>query len=60
MINFEEELKRFKPMPEVNQAEEAIYNNDLKDVSDIVAQVAQELNKSHENMMNAATSRIRR
>jgi hypothetical protein len=60
MINFEEELKRFKPMPEINQAEEAIYNNDLKDVSDIVAQVAEELNKSHENMMNSTASRIRR
>lgn len=36
MINFEEELKRFKPSLEVNQAEEAIYNNDLKDISDIV------------------------
>lgn len=60
MINFEEELKRFKPIPEVNQTEEAIYNNDLKDVSDIVTQVAEELNKSHENMMNNSVSRIRR
>jgi hypothetical protein len=58
MINFEEELKRFKPMPEINQAEEAIYNNDLKDVSDIVAQVAEELKKSNENMNTV--SRIRR
>ena len=30
MINFEEELKRFSPIPEVNQAEEAIYSNDLR------------------------------
>jgi hypothetical protein len=60
MINFEEELKRFKPMPEINQAEEAIYNNDLKDVSDIVAQMAEELKKNYENMMNNSVSRIRR
>lgn len=39
MINFEEELKRFKPIPEVSQAEEAIYSNDLKDISDIILQV---------------------
>lgn len=39
MINFEEELKRFSPIPEVNQAEEAIYSNDLKDISDIVLQI---------------------
>ena len=39
MINFEEELKRFSPIPEVNQAEEAIYSNDLKDISDIVLQM---------------------
>ena len=43
MINFEEELKRFSPIPEVNQAEEAIYNNDLKDISDIVLQMTEDL-----------------
>ncbi len=29
MINFEEELKKFKPNLEIDQAEEAIYKNDL-------------------------------
>ena len=43
MINFEEELKRFSPIPEVNQAEEAIYHNDLTDISDIVMQMTEEL-----------------
>lgn len=43
MINFEEELKRFQPILEVNQAEEAIYNNDLKDISDIVMQMTEEI-----------------
>ena len=28
MINFEEELKKFKPSLEIDQAEEAIYKND--------------------------------
>lgn len=36
MINFEEELSKFQPSLEVDQAEEAIYNNDLTDVYDII------------------------
>ena len=31
MINFEEELKKFKPSLEIDQAEEAIYKNDLRE-----------------------------
>ena len=36
MINFDEEVKKFRPTLEVDQAEDAIYNNDLKDISDIM------------------------
>ena len=36
MINFEEELKRFHPSPEVEDAEENIYGQDLDDMADIV------------------------
>lgn len=46
MINFEEELKRFSPIPEVNQAEEAIYSNDLRDISDIVTQITSEIKQA--------------
>ena len=53
MINFEEELRRFQPIPEVNQAEEAIYNNDLRDISDIVIQVTEEIKASYANQSNA-------
>ena len=35
MINFDEELKKYKPSLEVDQAEEAIQRNDLRDVIDI-------------------------
>lgn len=52
MINFEEELKRFQPIPEVNQAEEAIYNNDLKDISDIVMQMTEDLRNNANSGMN--------
>ncbi len=36
MINFEEELKKFHPSLEVEDAEEAIYNQDLTDMADIL------------------------
>ena len=36
MINFDEEIKRFKPALELDQAEDAIYNNDLKDIINMI------------------------
>ncbi len=60
MINFEEELKRFKPIPEVNQAEEAIYSNDLKDISDIVMQMTSDLREAEMSNINRIQSRVRR
>lgn len=43
MIDFDEELKRFSPSLEVSQAEEDIYSNDLKDITDIVLQMTEDL-----------------
>lgn len=60
MINFEEELKRYQPIPEVNQAEEAIYNNDLRDISDIITQVTEEMRQAGINQQNQYVGRIRR
>ena len=60
MINFEEELKRLSPIPEVNQAEEAIYNNDLKDISDIVLQMTQDLRNTGSILDNAVSVHARR
>ena len=37
MINFEEELKNFKPSLEVEEAEQAIYNHELTDMTDVLA-----------------------
>lgn len=48
MINFEEELKRFSPIPEISQAEEAIYSNDLRDISDIVTQITNEIRQMNQ------------
>ncbi|MEG0962643.1 MAG: hypothetical protein RSD28_07630 [Lachnospiraceae bacterium] len=39
MINFEEELKKFKPSLEVEEAEEAIYDRDLTDMTDILQEI---------------------
>ena len=39
MINFEEELKNFQPSLEVEEAEDAIYNHDLTDVTDIITEI---------------------
>ncbi len=40
MIDFEEELKRFKPSLEVEEAEDAIYDRDLTDMTDIMQETA--------------------
>ena len=36
MINFEEELKKFHPSLEVEDAEESIYHQDLTDLADML------------------------
>lgn len=45
MINFEEEVRKFKPCLEVEEAEEAIYAYDTKDVSEILNEMILELRK---------------
>ena len=42
MIDFEEELKKFKPSLEVEEAEEAIYNQDSTDMTDILREMMKE------------------
>ncbi len=39
MINFEEEIKKFQPSLEVEDAEEAIYNTESPDVVDILGRI---------------------
>ncbi len=43
MIDFDEEIKRFQPSLEVSQAEDDILKNDLKDITDIVLQMTENL-----------------
>ncbi len=39
MLKFEEELKKFKPSLEIEDAEEIIYNQDLDDMSDVLVKI---------------------
>lgn len=39
MLNFEEELKKFKPSLEVEDIEEAVYQEDLTDMTDILREM---------------------
>lgn len=39
MLNYEEELKKFKPCLDVDEVENAIYNQDLTDVIDILKEM---------------------
>ena len=43
MINFEEEIQRFKPSLEVEEVEDAIVKSDLTDMSDIMMEMMKEM-----------------
>ena len=42
MLNFEEELKKFRPSLEIEDAEDIIYNQDLDDMSDVLVTLLKE------------------
>ncbi|MDE5596729.1 MAG: hypothetical protein K2J04_02735 [Lachnospiraceae bacterium] len=48
MINFEEELRKFHPSLEVEDAEEAIYNQDMTDMADLMVKVVKESKSAKE------------
>lgn len=50
MINFEEELKKFHPSLEVEDAEDAIYNQDLTDMADLLVKMIQESEQKTEEV----------
>ncbi len=45
MINFEDEVRKFKPCLEVEEAEEAIYAYDTKDITEILNEMILEIRK---------------
>ena len=48
MIDFEEELKKFHPSLEVEDAEDAIFNQDLTDMADILIKMIDRMKPSEE------------
>lgn len=44
MLNYEEELKKFKPCLDVDEVEDAIYSRDLTDVIDILKEMQKSQN----------------
>lgn len=42
MINFDEEIKKFHPSLEIDEAEDAIYNNNVTDLTDILLEMMKE------------------
>ena len=49
MINFEEELKKFKPSLEIEDAEDIIYSQDLDDMSDVLVKLIKEAKTGADN-----------
>lgn len=43
MIDFDEEIKKFKLSLEVEDAEDAIYNNDVPDITDLINKIVEDL-----------------
>ena len=48
MINFEEELKKFHPSLEIEDAEDALYKQNLTDVADLVIEIVKEVKAKEE------------
>ncbi len=46
MIDFEEEIKKFHPSLEVEEAEEAIYSHNLTDMTDILQEMIKEARRN--------------
>lgn len=47
MIDFEEELKNFKPALEIEEIESAIYDQDLMDVTDILTEMIRDIRRKN-------------
>ena len=52
MINYEEELKKFHSSLDVNEAEDAIYNRDLTDITDILKELMKDEKKKIRKEVN--------
>ena len=48
MINFEEELKKVHLSLEIEDAEDALYKNNLADIADLVVEIVKEVKEEKE------------
>lgn len=48
MINFEEELKKFHPSVELEEAEDALYSQDTTDLADVLVNMVKEVREEEE------------
>jgi len=48
MLNFDEELKNFKPSLEVSKVEEAIVRSDITDIQDVMLEMMKNITNSKE------------
>ena len=53
MLNYEEELEKFKPCLDVDEVEDAIYSRDLTDVIDILKEMMKNDKPEQENETEA-------
>ncbi len=58
MINFKDEIARFKPSLEVGDIEQAIAKSDLTDMGDIMLQLIKEAAYTSSDMMASGVSNI--
>lgn len=42
MLDFEKELEKFQPGPEVDEVEDLIIHNDVSDITDIIKEICKE------------------
>ena len=47
MLDFEEELKKFRPSLEIDQVEDTVYSNNLSDVTELMDEMLKEM-KEHQ------------
>lgn len=47
MLDFEEELKKFRPSLEIDQVEDTVYSNNFSDVTDLMDEMLKEM-KEHQ------------
>ncbi|MBQ8971447.1 MAG: hypothetical protein IJ873_04500 [Lachnospiraceae bacterium] len=58
MINFEEELKKFRPSMEIDQVEDVVYNQPLTDMTDIMLEMMKREKEAVDNATVAVAAEI--